>query len=164
MKNILLAAVIIITLAACATKQKEYGPAYGTDFGFKNTKIQHDRYRISYTSRDGYQSRDYALLRAAQISEIEGYSHFKIIDGQSYDNGPSPLVGGGVGIGTGVGGKVRGYADVGIEDVARAIEGSKATETIEIVLLSHGDKNDLSVYDVQSVIKSIQPLTPITAP
>jgi len=162
MKSILLSAAIITTLAACATKEKGYGPAYGTEFGFKNTKIQHDRFRVSYTSRDGYEARDFALLRAAQIAEIEGYSHFKIIDGQSYDNGPGPLVGGNIGIGTGVGGKVRGYADVGVEDVARAIEGSKATETIEIILLSHGDKNDLSVYDVQSVIKSIQP--PATLP
>ena len=66
------------------TKEKGYGPAYGTDFGFKNTKIQHDRFRISYTSLDGYEARDFALLRAEQIAEIEGYSHFKIIDGQSY--------------------------------------------------------------------------------
>lgn len=156
MKNIILSAAMLVGLTACATSQPGFGPAYGSDFGYKNTKIQHDRFRISYTSRDGYESRDYALLRAAQIAEIEGYSHFKIIDGRSYDNGPGPLVGTNVGIG-GFGGRTRGFANVGVHDVARAVEGSKATETIEIILLSQGDKKDLSVYNVQSVIKSIQP-------
>ena len=78
MKNILLSAVMIIGLSACASTQQGFGPAYGSDFGYRNTKLQQDRFRISYTSRDLYESRDFALLRAAQIADIEGYSHFKI--------------------------------------------------------------------------------------
>jgi len=155
MKHILLSAVIITGMAACASTPQGFGPAYGSDFGYRNTKLQHDRFRISYTSRDAYESRDFALLRAAQIADLEGYSHFKIIGGDSFNNGPN-VIGSHVGVGIG-NGHTNSHVDIGVHDVVRAIEGSKVTETIEVVLLSAGTKSDPSVYDAQGVIKSIRP-------
>jgi len=145
---------------ACASTPQGFGPAYGSDFGYRNTKIQQDRFRISYTSRDAYESRDFALLRAAQIANTEGYSHFKIIDGESFDNGPNAI---GSHIGIGIGSEHRGgthtnsHVDIGINDVVRAIEGSKVTETIEVILLNSGTKSDPTIYNTQGVLKSIQP-------
>jgi len=156
MKHFILVAAAALALTACSSSPKGYGPAYGSDFGYKNTKIQNDRFRISYTSRNAYESRDFALLRAAQIADIEGYSHFKIIGGDRYDNGPNALVGSRVGIGRSYG-HTNSHVDVGVHDVVRAVEGSKVTETIEVVLLNSGSKNDPDVYEAQGVLKSIRP-------
>jgi len=157
MKHFLISAIMITGLTACASSPQGYGPAYGSDFGYRNTKLQNDRFRISYTSRDSYESRDLALLRAAEIADIEGYSHFKIIGGDRYDNGPNALIGSRVGIGTGYRGRTNTHVDVGVSDVVRAVEGSKVTETIEVVLLNTGSKSDPNVYEAQGVLKSIRP-------
>lgn len=165
MKNLLIYSILCTGLfsglVACSSAPKGFGPAYGSDFGYRNTKLQQDRFRISYTSRDAYESRDFALLRAAQIADIEGYSHFKIINGGTFDNGPNALIGSRVGVGIGSGHRGRTHSnthiDVGVHDVVRAIEGSKVTETIEIVLLNSGDKSDPNVFDAQGVLKSIRP-------
>ena len=160
MKKIIILSLLFAGMSACATAPQGFGPAYGSDFGFRNTKLQQDRFRISYTSRDLYESRDFALLRAAQIADIEGYSHFKIINGETFDNGPNALIGSRVGVGVGgFGGRTRTntHVDIGVHDVVRAVEGSKVTETIEILLLSSGNKSDPNVFDAQGVLKSIQP-------
>ena len=160
MKKIIILSLLFAGMSACATAPQGFGPAYGSDFGFRNTKLQQDRFRISYTSRDFYESRDFALLRAAQIADIEGYSHFKIINGETFDNGPNALIGSRVGVGVGgFGGRTRTntHVDIGVHDVVRAVEGSKVTETIEILLLSSGNKSDPNVFDAQGVLKSIQP-------
>lgn len=156
MKNLLLSILMITGLAACASSPKGYGPAYGSDFGYRNTKLQSDRFRVSYTSRNSYESRDMALLRAAEITDAEGYSHFKIIRGDSFDNGPNALIGSNIGIGGGNGYNYS-HLNVGVQDVVRAVEGSKVTETIEIVLLSSGSKSDPNIFDAQGVLKSIRP-------
>ena len=160
MKKIIILSLLFAGMSACATAPQGFGPAYGSDFGYRNTKLQQDRFRISYTSRDFYESRDFALLRAAQIADIEGYSHFKIINGETFDNGPNALIGSRVGVGVGgFGGRTRTntHVDIGVHDVVRAVEGSKVTETIEILLLSSGNKSDPNVFDAQGVLKSIQP-------
>lgn len=152
--------IIICTglLAGCAstTKNGNFGPAYGSDFGYRNTQIQKDHFRISYTSRDAYESRDFALLRAAQIARNEGYSHFKIIGGDYYDNGPN-ILSAGIGIGLGGGYYNSSNLAIGVNDVARAVEGHKATETIEIRLLASASPNDPDVFDAQSVMRNIVP-------
>ena len=156
MKHLIVATMAALVMTGCASSSNGYGPAYGSEFGYRNTKIQNDRFRISYTSRDSYESRDFALLRAAQIAEIEGYSHFKIIGGDRYDNGPNAVVGSRIGIGRGYG-HTNSHVDIGVHDVVRAVEGSKVTETIEIVLLNSGSKTDPDTYEVQGIIKSIRP-------
>lgn len=155
------AQIIICTglLAGCASTSKNgnFGPAYGSDFGYRNTQIQKDHFRISYTSRDAYESRDFALLRAAQITTNEGYSHFKILGGDYYDNGPNPIRAA-IGIGLGGGPYNRSHLGVGVDDVTRAVEGHKATEIIEVRLLANASPNDPDVYDAQSIIRNIVPI------
>jgi len=157
-------------LSACAsngTPSSDFGPAYGSDFGYRNTQIQNDRFRISYTSRDPYQSRDFALLRAAQIAENEGYSHFKVIYGDNYDNGPN-AIGAGLGVGFGGRGYNRSNVGIGVRDLERTLEGRKVTETIEVILMSSAPTPpDRSVYDAQSLIRNIVPrnlMQPATQP
>lgn len=156
MKNYILSSVAILVLAGCSSAPKGFGPAYNSDFGYRNTQIQNDRFRVSYTSRDAYKSRDFALLRAAQIAENEGYSHFKIINGETYDNGPNAIATH-LGIGLGGGRYNRSGINVGVHDVARTLEGQKVTETIEVILLSSAPTNDPNVFSAQSIIKNIVP-------
>ena len=155
MKHILFSAAACFCLIGCASTGGSYGPAYGTDLGYRNTQLQQDRFRVSYTSRDAYESRDFALLRAAQIADNEGYSHFKVIQGDIYDNGPNPIAAN-LGIGLG-GGFNRSRVNVGVHDVERTIEGRKITETIEVVLLASAPANDPSVFSAQSILKNIVP-------
>jgi len=103
MKKFLILAMVATSLAACSSQPKTFAPAYGSDFGYRNTQLAPDRFRVSYTSSDAYESRNLALLRAAQIASNEGYSHFKVINGEVYDNGPNRL-GSHIGVGVGNGG------------------------------------------------------------
>jgi len=156
MKNFLIFTTLFFCLSACSSKPKTFAPAYGTDFGYRNTQLAPDRFRISYTSRDAYESRDFALLRAAQIASNEGYSHFQVIHGEVYSNGPNRLASQ-IGIGVGNGYNRGGRVDVAVDDVVRAVEGSKVTETIEVILLSQAPQNDPSVFAADSIIRNIVP-------
>ena len=83
MKKLILTTVAALSLAACATGPTAYGPAStGGGFGFNNTQIENDRFRISYTGRSPEEAHDYALLRASEIALAEGYSHFKVLHGE----------------------------------------------------------------------------------
>lgn len=160
MKKLLVSAALVTSLAACSSSPKTFAPAYGTDFGYRNTQLAQDRFRVSYTSRDAYESRDFALLRAAQIASNEGYSHFQVINGDVYSNGPNRL-GSHIGVGIGSGGfrgtRYNGHLGLAVDDVVRAVEGSKVTETIEVILLSSAPPNDPSVFAADSIIRNIIP-------
>ena len=157
---------IILTVAACAalvgcassgSSPSDFGPAYGSDFGYRNTQLQTDQFRISYTSRDPYQSQDFALLRAAQIATNEGYSHFKVLSGDLFDNGPN-RIGAGLGLGLGGRGYNRSNIGIGVDDIERTLEGRKVTETIEVILLSSAPTpRDPNVFDAQSIQRNIVP-------
>jgi len=162
MKKLILTGIAALALAACAsTGPTAYGPAYnGNGMGFENQKIEQDRFRISYTGRNPAEARDFALLRAAEVALAEGYSHFQIISGGRHDNGPNPGISTGVGVAVGSGYRGRSRTNVnlgaGVHDVARALEGSKVTETIE-VRLKHSGGTSPDIYDANSVTKSIKP-------
>jgi len=138
MTKFLILALLATSVAACSSSPKNFEPAYGSDFGYKNTQLAPDRFRVSYTSPDAYESRNLALLRAAQITSNEGYSHF---------------------IGSGGFGRTRynGHIGVAVDDVVRAVEGSKVTEIIEVVLLTSAPQNDPSVFAADSIIRNIVP-------
>ena len=167
MKHLILTAATALALTACATGPSAYGPSDGRSLGFENTQIEKDRFRIAYTGRTEAEARDYVLLRAAEIALNEGYTHFKVLGGNTSSNGGSSPVSSRIGIGIGSGGygwgrRGRGTRTnvnlgIGINDVARALQGSKVTESIEVVLKRSGGGDDPSVYNAQSVTESIRP-------
>jgi len=166
MKHILLSAAACLYLAGCASTAGIYGPATGSNLGYSNTQLEQDRFRVSYTSRDAYESKDFALLRAAEIARNEGYSHFKIIGGEAHNNGPNAIgtnIGFGFGSGRGRGGFNRSSVSVNLFDLGRTLQGSKATETIEVILLNSVNENDPAVFSAQEIIQNIAPRNPETS-
>jgi len=112
---------------------------------------------------------DYALLRASEIALAEGYSHFKVLNGQIHGNDRGQgNVSSSIGIGVGSGGGYRGYGrgrtrtnvgvGIGINDLGRALNGDKYTSTVEVILQrGGGSTDDGQVYNAQSVNESIRP-------
>ncbi|MEP3891201.1 MAG: hypothetical protein ABJN69_12135 [Hellea sp.] len=165
MKRVILTVTAALALTACATGPSAYGPSDGRSMGFENTQIEKDRFRIAYTGRTEGEARDFALLRAAEIAIAEGYTHFKVLGGNTSSNGGGAPVSSRIGVGIGSGGygfgRGRGARTnvnlgIGVHDVARAMQGSQVTESIEVILKSSGS-SDPSVYDAKSVQNSIRP-------
>lgn len=147
-----------LALSACASTSAGYGPAQSASgLGFKNTQIQQDRFQVSYTGSSVTEARDLVLLRAAEVTLGEGYSHFKVINGGTTGNGPSPKIASHVGVGIGsFGGRNNSNVNLGlgVNDLARALEGTKVTESIEIITQNTG-ASDPNVYDAQGVLNNL---------
>lgn len=156
-----------VLISACATGPSAYGPA-GSDsaYGFSNYAIEQDRYRVSFTGQSEAEAHDYALLRAAELTLEQGYTHFKIVDGgvSGDQRSGSPIsTSVGIGFGSGRGGyygrgsRTNVGVGIGIHDLGRALEGNKVTQHFEVRLRRSGDSQDPAVYNAQSVASSIKP-------
>lgn len=80
--RIILAATIL-TLGACASTPDYVAAENAGDYGHYTRKISDDRYRVNYNGRrstDLQDARDYAMLRAAELTLIKGYDWFQIVD------------------------------------------------------------------------------------
>lgn len=77
---------IFLSLGACASSPS-YVPAHGAnDYGHSSRKIAENRYRVNFNGsrRTSYQdTRDYALLRAAELTLAEGNDWFEVVDRES---------------------------------------------------------------------------------
>lgn len=98
-----LAIAALFAVAACATAgPAAYGPADAKGFGYQETRIESDRYRIVYQGSGDMppeQVEDYARLRAGELALENGYDWFRVI-GQNVTGEQR----GGVGLGLGAGG------------------------------------------------------------
>jgi len=169
MKNILLSGAVIAFLGACATGPTAYGPKLGngqnTGLGFNSQQIESDRFQVSFTGRNAEEARSLALLRAAELTKGEGFSHFRVIGSatNSHDRGRSPIsTSVGVGIGSGGyrrygGSRTNVGIGISINDIARTLQGRKVTADMEIILMNATDNLNDNVYEADSIIKSIRP-------
>ncbi|WP_306251339.1 hypothetical protein [Parvularcula sp. IMCC14364] len=148
-----------LALAACASTVPAYQQA-GSDrsYGYRDTAIESNRYRISYRAKNSSVASDYALLRAAELTLSNGYDWFEIVSADTENSarrngtGSSVRVGGstgsygsgvGVGIGIGLGG------------------GQSSTESVRIleIIMGEGDKpNSPNAYDARTVQQNIRPV------
>lgn len=75
--------VIALGLAACASNPKYLPADTANGYGHYSTKLEENRYRIVFNGRQTTglnTTRDYALLRAAELTLQEGYDWFRIVD------------------------------------------------------------------------------------
>lgn len=73
----------ILMLGACASTPDYVAADNASDYGHYTRKISDDRYRVNYNGRrstDLQDARDYAMLRAAELTLNKGYDWFQIVD------------------------------------------------------------------------------------
>lgn len=75
--------VCVLGLAACASTPGYVEADDPDDFGHYSTRLDDNRYRIVYNggrSTGLNATRDYALMRAAELTLREGYDWFEVVD------------------------------------------------------------------------------------
>lgn len=144
-----------LSLAACATTPV-YGPASKEGaMGYTSQQIEAGRHRIAYTDKDPGKARSLALLRASEITLMEGRDWFEItseyVDVEAQRGGGSSIgISGGTGtygrsssVGVGVG--------FGIPLGGGGSSEGKATAVLEIVTGANPKPERTTVYDARSV-------------
>ncbi len=148
----------MILLAACATVgPAAYGPADSKGFGYEETKVESDRYRVTYRGSGGMspeQVEDYALLRAAELAVANGYDWFRVV-GRDVSGEER----GGVGIGVGAGGGSfgrRSGVGVGVSSGLGTVGGRDYFTVRMEVLLGEGEPpEDGQYYDARDIMDTI---------
>lgn len=75
-----------LTLGACASSPSYVAADSADDYGHYSRKIAENRYRVNFNGHRRaslQETRDYALLRAAELTLAEGYEWFQIVDRES---------------------------------------------------------------------------------
>ena len=148
--------VCLVVLWSCTTTPR-YTPATGPESaGYSDTKIEEDRYRVEFRGGNDATARDFALLRAAEVTLANGYDWFQVVqestDAEAGESGPRVSVGGGVGswggrtssgVGLGVGFPIGGAA-------------RESAHALEIVLGAGPKPADPNAYDAESVASSLR--------
>lgn len=73
----------ILLLSGCASSSGYVAADSARDHGYSSRKISDERYRVNYNGsrRTNIQdTRDYALLRAAELTVEKGYDWFEVVD------------------------------------------------------------------------------------
>lgn len=146
-------------LAACATAVgTPYGPADSKGYGYRETRIEADRYRVTFAG-DGATPpetvEDYAMLRAAELTVGNGFDWFRVV-ARSMDSQERGGVGVGAGVGTGSYGRRSGVS-VGVGGNLGTIGGRRFYTARLEVLMGKGEKpDDPEAYDARSLIESIR--------
>jgi hypothetical protein len=84
MKRIAVSVLLPLAFAACSSAPTVYGPAAtNSDVGYRQTKIEDDRYRVSFRANSDLkapQVEDMALRRAAEIALENGREWFLVVN------------------------------------------------------------------------------------
>ncbi|MEM8988410.1 MAG: hypothetical protein AAGC95_16975 [Pseudomonadota bacterium] len=152
------AALAAALLAACAaTGPTAYGPADDKGFGYQETKIEDNRFRITYGGSAGVPAgevENLALRRAGELALENGYDWFRVIGGDlsSEKRGGVAL---GAGVGTGSYGRSSGVS-VGAGGNFGAIGAKEfATARIEVLMGSGETPDEPNAYDANAIIDSL---------
>jgi len=150
-----------VTVGCVATGPSNYGPAANSKFGYSESKIEQNRYRVSYRGSGGDSAdrvENLALRRAAELTLQEGYEWFRVVSRDL--NGERR---GGVSVGGGVGsGSIGRRSSVGVGvggDFGRFGGSDFFVARLEI-LMFRGDKPQTdeetgNIYDAQSLLSNL---------
>ena len=83
--KLLHAMLMVIVLAGCASTGGYQRASGSGDYGYTDTKLENDRFRVEYRLRGKNigKAQDYALLRAAELTMAAGKSWFRVVDRDS---------------------------------------------------------------------------------
>jgi hypothetical protein len=154
MKRLVISALVALTLGACASPPTVYQPAAtAQDTGWRATKIESDRYRVSFRANPDLkapQVEDMALRRAAEIALNDGYQWFRVVSRNTELIGGRPAGGTSVGVGGSTGSYGSG---VGVGIGFDLSPDSRRYEATLEVLLGRGAKPEgVDAYDARSVL------------
>jgi len=145
-----------MAVGCASTGPAEYGPAADGRFGYEETQIEDNRFRIVYRGSGGMPPEiveDYALRRAAELALFEGYEWFRVVarEVMHEERGGVSI---GAGVATGSYGR-RGGVSVGVGgDVGRVGARDFFTARIEVLMGSADAPDEAEVYDAADVVES----------
>ncbi len=151
--------LLALGLAACATPTVFAPMTRPGASGFSETRIQSDRYRVTFRGgSDAGRERvaDLTLLRAAELTVDSGYDWFRVVDryGEAAPpRGPTLSVGGG---GESFGRHSGGGVGVGIGGIPLG-GGPILSETLEIQMAKGPAPREPDAYDARDIEHSIRP-------
>lgn len=166
MKPIITILALSAMLAGCATGPTSYGPAQGRGLGYTQQQIENERFQIQFTGRTADEARNFALLRAAEITLEHDREFFRIVGAGTYGNrGQGSPITTSVGLGIGGGGFHRGGGTsvgvgIGIQDVGRLLAGNQVTSSLEIILEVDNLSEGNNIYDARSIIRNLGNFAP----
>lgn len=149
---------VIFALAGCASVgPASYGPVDTKGFGYEETQIEANRFRIVYNGSGGMPPEiveDYALRRAAELTLSEGYEWFQVVARDiAHDERGGVSIGAGFGtgsygrrssVGVGVGGN---FGRVGAQDYFSV--------RMEVLMGSGETPEGGGAYNAQSILSTI---------
>jgi len=128
--------LLVMTLAACSTSP--YRPADGRGFGYSERQLSNDQFRIHFRAMgdNTTQALDYAMLRASELTLINGYDWFDIANRDTLvDRQPIP----------------------GDQSASRFATGLKEIEVIMEIHMGKGIRPDSRIsYDAREVFERLQ--------
>lgn len=166
--RIALIACASAALTACATPTV-FAPAGSSAYasGFNDSRIEANRYRVTYRGGSGAPPalvRDFALLRAADLTREAGYEWFRVVD--RFGEASAPRSSSSVSIGGGSASYERRSATgVGVGlSFPLGGSGPQLSETLEIVLGRGARPPGADVYDAADVQRSVRARSPLPPP
>jgi flavin-binding protein dodecin len=152
----------MILLGGCAT-QPRYAPAEEPgEPGYWQTRLTENRYRVSFVGTPGTSSetvKNYALLRAAELTLDAGYNWFRIVERETEQSGRDrqPRVTLGVGAGCPPFGcrivGSRWYTGVGLDSVYR---GGHYRTSMEIAMGRGQPEDHNAAYDAGELARHLR--------
>ncbi|MGS2719700.1 CC0125/CC1285 family lipoprotein [Paraglaciecola aestuariivivens] len=85
MKSFSLICILMLTISGCASKP-DFREAKNGSAGYSEQKITDDRYRVQFKSysHNVADASDYALLRAAQLTQAQGFDWFVVTSKETF--------------------------------------------------------------------------------
>jgi len=155
MKRMFVSGLIALALAACTTTPTVYGPAASpSEMGWRTTRIETDRYRVSFRGNPdlrGPAVADLALRRAAEVTLQDGYQWFRVVSRSTEQVGGYNRGGTSVGVG-GSSGSYGSSVGVGI-GIDLSPDSRRYESTLEILLGRGAKPSDPDAYDAQAVLR-----------
>ncbi len=146
-------------LASCATPT-EYGPAGANGYGYREQRIESDRYIVSFAGNAATnpdEVGDAALRRAAELTLQEGFDWFEVVS-RTDDAGRRGGYGSGVSVGVGGVSGSRGSSvgtSVGLSFPLGGGSSGPTTTSLE-VRMGEGERPDrASAYDASAVARNL---------
>lgn len=149
-------------VAACAATPPPYEPAAtASDVGYTDTRIEDNRFRVTYTARStdpASTAQDLALYRAADLTIQNGFDWFQIVT-ETVDAAPQasnrPRLSVGIGGSSGSYGSSTGVGlGLGFGGGGSA---APTTARLEVVMGLGADARPDGAYDAQAVLDNLAP-------